>query len=367
MVDSGDPAAATGHHEPDGRPPVAAGNLAKFATSIYGPGSEANNLRLGYRLTVGGFLDDDRRFALEANFMMTANGGNQFNTFSPGNPILARPVVDGAGGTILAEPVAVPGVANGSIHISTTTTGILSTGIWLRECFTRSDDPCDTCHRCAGSRLATGNCNGCDPGSRWYCRFDSLLGYRYMRLSDNLEVDDQINAIAALNNLPAGSTLLQSDQFHASNTFHGIDLGMTGEMSRGPWSIWSTAKVAVGFNDSSVDIFGADNLNGVITPGGVLAQPTNIGHYTHTLSSAVPELDLKLGYSFSPTVKVFVGYSFLYWYHVLRAANQVNPAVDSAFLTNGVPTATRPIQPLPVLEDRSIWMQGVTVGFEWRY
>ncbi len=351
---------------PPGAPTFAAGNLANFATSIYGPGSQDNNMRLGYRLTIGGFLDDDRRFALEANFMMTANGGNQFNAFSDGNPILARPVVDGAGGTILAEPIAVPGVANGSIHISTTTTGILGTGIWLRECFTRSDDPCDTCHLCNGSSCATGNCNGGDAG-KWYCRFDSLFGYRYLRLSDNLEVDDTINAVAPLNGVPAGSSLTQTDQFHASNTFHGIDLGMTGEMSRGPWTIATTAKVAVGFNDSSVDIFGAHNLDGVIAPGGVLAQPTNMGHYSHTLSSAIPELDLKLGYSFSPTVKLYVGYSFLYWYHVLRTADQVNPFVDSAFLTSGVPTATPATQPLPLMQDRSIWMQGVTLGFEWKY
>ena len=40
-----------------------------------------------------------------------------------------------------------------------------------------------------------------------------------------------------------GSTLMRSDQFHASNTFHGIDLGMTGEVMRGPWTVAATAKV----------------------------------------------------------------------------------------------------------------------------
>jgi hypothetical protein len=335
-------------------------------TSIYGPGSQDNNMRLGYRLTVGGFLDDERRFALEANFMMTANGGNQFNAFSSGDPVLARPVQNALTGELVAEPIAVPGVANGSIHIATRTTGILGAGIWLRENFTRTDDPCDTCHHCAGGGCNGHGCGG-DPGAKWYCRFDSLFGYRYLRLSDNLEIDDLINAVVALNGVPAGSTLQRSDQFHTSNTFHGIDMGMTGEANRGPWTIAATAKVAVGFNDSSVDIFGARMLDGVLSRGGLLAQPTNIGHYSHVLASAVPELDLKLGYSFTPSMRLFVGYSFLYWYHVARSANQVNQFVDPTFLTNATPLGGFPVQPRPQFEDRSIWMQGLTLGFEWRY
>jgi hypothetical protein len=350
---------------PPGTPTASAGVLGTpNAVSIYGPGSQDNNLRMGYRLTLGGYLDAAEKYALEAQFFMAANGGNQFNAASPGTPILARPVIDAATGLFVAEPIAVPGVANGSIHIATRTTGMLGAGIWLRENFTRSDDPCDTCHHC---NFGCPSCGGCGTGSKWFCRFDSLFGYRYMRYSDNLEIDDEVNTLVALNGLPAGSSLQRSDQFHASNTFHGIDLGVTGEASRGPWTIGTTAKVAVGFNNESADIYGAHILNGVGGIGGLLAQSTNIGHQTHTLASAIPELDLKLFYSFTPNAKVYVGYSFLYWYHVARASNQVNPILDPAFLANSAPVGLLARQPAPFFEDRSIWMQALSVGFEWRY
>lgn len=350
-----------------GVPAADAGVLGKpGASSIYGPGSQDNNMRFGYRTTFGAWLDDADRFAVEAQFLMTASGGNQFNAFSPGTPILARPVINAVTGAEAAEPIAVPGVANGSIHIATSTTGLLGAGIWLRENFSRSDDPCDSCHFCSRSGGCCG-AGGCDPGSAWYCRVDSLFGYRYLHLSDNLEIDDQVNAVAALNGVPAGGTLQRTDIFHTSNTFHGVDLGMNADFVRGLWTITTVAKVAVGINDSSVDIQGYHSVGGVTTLGGLYAQTTNIGHYTHVMASAVPELDLKLAYSFTPNVKVYCGYSLLYWYHVTRSADEINQRVDPAFLTTGTTTTPTTRQPSPLFEDRGMWMQGLLVGFEWRY
>ncbi len=352
---------------PPGVPTANAGVLGKRGTtSIYGPGSQNNDIRFGYRMTLGAWLDSAANFAVEAQFLMTAAGGNQFTAFSPGTPILAHPVINALTGFPAAEPIAVPGVANGSIHVATSTTGLLGAGIWVRENFTRSDDPCDSCHLCqrSGGCCGTGNCGA---SSFWYCRVDSLLGYRYLHLSDNLEIDDQVNAVAALNGVPAGGTLQRTDIFHSSNTFHGIDLGMTADFLHGPWTVSTIAKVAVGFNDSSVDVNGFHSVGGLTTLGGLYAQPTNIGHYSHVMASAVPELDLRLAYSFRPNVKVFVGYTFLYWYHVTRAANQIDPRVDPAFLTSGTTTTPTTRQPSPMFEDRSIWIQGVNVGFEWRY
>jgi hypothetical protein len=340
------------------------GVITAASTTIYGPGSEDNNLRLGYRLTGGGWIDDEHKYAVEAQFLMFANGGNQFNAFSPGTPILFRPIIIAGLGPI-PEPIAQPGVSNGSIHVATSTSGWVGGGVWVRENFSRTDDPCDTCHCCRGG----GCCGGCaDLNSPWYCRFDSLIGYRYLRLSDRLEIDDTVNAVVALNGLPAGSTLSRFDLFHTANTFHGVDLGITGEALAGPWSIGMLAKVAVGFNDNSVDISGIHMLNnGPARVGGLLAQTSNIGHYSRVIASGVPELGLRLGYSIRPNAKVFVGYSLLYWYHVARAANEVNPIVDASFALGGGPTVGNPISPGFALQDRSIWVTGVRVGFEWTY
>jgi hypothetical protein len=344
-------------------PGTPVGKFTGASTTIYGPGSQDNGLRLGYRLTVGGYLDDHQCYALEAQFLIFANSGNQFNDSSSGTPILTRPVL--VGGQLIADPIAVPGTSNGSIHVSTTTTGWLGGGFWLRENFSRTDDPCDTCHCCRGG----GCCGGCSNNdSGWYCRFDSLIGYRYVRLADHLEIDDTVNAVAALNGLSAGSTIARTDRFETGNSFHGADLGITGEATYGRWSIGMLAKVAVGFNDSSVDVLGYHSINnGPVLPGGFLAQLTNIGHYSHVGPSAIPELGLRLAYSVRPNIKVFAGYTMLYWYHVTRASDEVNLNVDPTFTLSGTPSGGRAVLPNFLYQDRSIWVQGVRVGFEWQY
>ncbi len=356
---------------PAGTPAATAGVLGVAGnSSIYGPEDVQATLRYGWRFTAGGWLDPDHRYALEAQFLATSSGnGETFTTASPaGGPILARPVANGITGAPTAEPISVPGVSFGGVRVSSSTSGLVGAGLWLRENFTRSDDPCDTCHHCAFGGCGAGGCAGCaDHTSPWYCRFDSLFGFRYLRLSDHLEIDDNVTALAALNGIPAGATMQRVDAFRTANSFYGVDLGVTGEIQRGNFSLDLLAKMAVGFNDGSIDILGARNLGGVVTAGGLLAQPTNIGHFTRTTPTAVPELGAKLGYFVRPNIKVFVGYTLLYWYNVLRAGDVPSLYVDPAFLANGAPTGAAPARPGVFFTQRDLWVQGVSIGVEWRY
>ena len=125
-------------------------------------------------------------------------------------------------------------------------------------------------------------------------------------------------------------------------------------------------KIAIGFNNNTADVIGNRSVNGVGSPGGLLAQPTNIGHFTRTTPTAVPELGVKLGYRIRPNMQAYVGYTFLYWYHVARSGDQIDPNVDSSFLANGAAAGT-PTRPAFTMQQRDIWVQGVSLGFEWRY
>lgn len=342
-----------------GTPAANAGVLGPN-TSVVSPTNADDNVRLGWRITLGGWLREDCRIGLEVQFLTLANGGTRFSAFSPGDPIIARPIVNAVTLASSAEPIAAPGVASGSIRLSAATSGPFGGGFLIRENFHDSADPCDTCG------FAPNGCGASDSGRS--TRLDSLLGFRYLRLSDHLEIIDTVNAVAALNGVPAGGTLQRVDRFDSRNNFYGLDLGVSGEMRRGIWSIGALAKAAVGFNNASVDIDGARAVNGVPVPGagGLLAQTTNIGHFTRTTASAVPELGLKLGCNITPNMQISVGYSMLYWYHLARAANQVNLRVDPAFLTLGAPGAA-PVQPGFALQEKNIWVQGFNLGFEWRY
>ena len=338
-------------------------------TTVFPKGTVDNNMRFGGRSTIGAWLDDEARIGLEVQFLLLASGGKEFGAASDGTaagPILVRPVTNGVTNGQAAEPIAIPGVSSGAIHI-TTSTSLIGAGFWFRERFCSSDDPCSTCRPCANGGCSSNGCAS-DWGSAWRCRFDSMFGYRYLRLGDHLAINDSITAQVALNGLPAGSQLQRIDRFDSDNTFHGVDLGITGVVERGPWSLGVVTKIAVGANDSSVDILGARSVGGAVTGSGLLAQSaTNGGHFVRVQASAVPEIDLKFGYILRPNLRLYADYTLLYWFNVLRAGNQVDVNVDPSFLLQGAATGGTPARPALSLQQRDIWVQGISVGLVWSY
>jgi hypothetical protein len=104
--------------------------------------------------------------------------------------------------------------------------------------------------------------------------------------------------------IPPGTVFTPSDSFHASSNFHGLDLGVVGELSRGPWMLEWRAKVALGANINEAQINGSTTTTagGVTTtsPGGLLALSSNIGSYSQTRFAAVPDFVVKAGYQFAP-------------------------------------------------------------------
>ena len=351
---------------PAGTPVATAGVIGQPGTvTVFPKGTVDNSMRFGWRSTMGGWLDDDQRFALEAQFLLLAGGGKQFSAASDGTLILVRPVINGVTNVQTSEPIAVPGTSAGAIHIATSTS-LIGAGLWVRERFCSSDDPCSTCRPCLGGGCSALGCSG-DSGSAWRCRFDGMFGYRYLRLGDHLAINDTVTAAVALNGLPAGAQMQRLDKFDSDNTFHGLDVGITGAIERGPWSLGVVTKVAAGANDSSVDILGARVVNGVATPSGLLAQTTNGGHFSKVHVSGVPEIDLKLAYALGPNVRLYFDYTLLYWFNVYRAGAQADVNVDPSFLLLGAPTGNAAVRPAISLQGRDMWVQGISIGLEWRY
>ena len=88
-----------------------------------------------------------------------------------------------------------------------------------------------------------------------------LLGKR--RLVDGIITMGAISVAGGL--IPPGTVFAPSDSIHASSNFHGLDLGVVGELSRGPWMLEWRAKVALGANINEAQINGSTT----ITAGGV--------------------------------------------------------------------------------------------------
>jgi hypothetical protein len=312
--------------------------------TLFGDSSVNHDWRSGWRVGAGSWLNCDQTLGVEASFFMLENSVSRFNAGSGGTPILARPFFNALTGAPDAEIVAFPGIATGTFSARENST-LLGAGAWLR---------CNVC------------CGDCS-------RVDALLGYRYLRLTGRLGIAESlVSTNAASPTVPLGTQLTVVDQFHTTNDFHGADLGLTGEFRRGPWVLEWLARIAVGPNAGEVDIGGATTVTvpgfaPQTTPGGLLALSSNSGRFDRNRVAVVPEASVKLGYQFTPHLRAFVGYDFLYWTNVVRPGGQIDTTVNPNLLPPVVTPVTGPIRPAPLLATTDVWVHGISVGLQFAY
>ncbi len=338
---------------PAGTPRADAGVLSAPGTvTLFGDSKVNDDWRSGGRVWAGFWLDNEQRWGIEANFFMLEDAGTHFDAASDGNgaasdgngnPILARPFFNAVTNRPDAELVAFPGVVTGQFS-ATETSSLVGAGVWLRP-----NVCCGCCYR-----------------------LDALVGYRYLRLRDRLGIsEDLVSTDPASPTVPVGTRLAIVDQFDTSNDFNGVDLGLTGEVRRGRWVLEGLAKVALGQNNSVVDINGSRT---VTVPGfapntqsgGLLALSSNSGRFSANRFGVVPEAGVKLGYQITPHLRALVGYDFLFWSDVIRPGGQIDPVVNPNLLPPA--TAGGPGRPAPRLDNTGdLWMQGVSFGLEFRF
>lgn len=323
-------------------PPAAAGAVAPGTVVLFGNDSITDQGRSGGRFTAGWWRDPCQSWGLIGSFFFLAEQQRDFAVSGNGQTVLARPffVPNGAGGlTPDREIIARPGEANGSFIAQA------SNSLWG-----------------ADLNLRKPLCCGC--GSR----LDGIIGFRYLRFQEDLDMVETFNAFAGAN---AGRSGILTDSFSTTNDFYGGQVGVIGELRRGCWTLGTTAKVAIGGTTQSVTAVGAQvgvNENGQrVTGAGLLVQPSNSGTFNRNAFAVVPEVGINLGYQVTPHLKLFVGYDFLYWSNLLRVADQIDPVLDvnsRAFPITQRPGAVRPTVPL---QDTSFWAQGVSGGIQLKW
>jgi hypothetical protein len=331
---------------PAGTPRADAGVLGTPGTTVlFGDGNVNNGVRTGVRLRAGYWCNCEQTIGIEGDFFVLENLTERFNAASDGTPILARPFFNALTNQQDSELVAFPGVVSGRASVSETSS-LLGTGIWLRNNLC-----CDCCYR-----------------------VDGTLGYRYLRMTDRLGIEENLTTAAANTaGVPAGTVLNVADRFDTTNEFNGVELGLTGEFRRSCWILDCTAKIALGENFSTLQINGATT---VTTPGsapstgtgGLLALPSNIGTFSKDRFAVVPELSLRLGCQVTSCVRAYVGYDFLFWTNVIRPGNQIDTTVNPNLLPPPVTPLVGPSRPAVRIGDSSdIWVQGVSLGLELRF
>ena len=307
---------------PNGTAAGTAGALGQPTTStLFGGRRELNESRPGIRATAGLWLTDDSRFGVDGTFLYVGNASASFaRATAASGAILARPVNFGSTGMALAVPVGTLGAGSISAH--------------------------------AASAIIGGDANiryGLTTSERG--RLDLVLGYRYLRLRDTVDV-------ASLQTFPGFPQLdtAVSDSFRTLNQFHGGQIGLGGtHRIFDRLTLTTKATVALGATISDVDISGSTVSPTGYSPTGLLTATSNSLNTRDRYFSVIPEGTVKLGWDFTDRVRVNAGYSILYWNQVRRAADQI----DTTIMATGRPRFPN--------DSTDYWIQGWTVGLDLRY
>ncbi len=320
---------------PAGTPLAQAGLLGLPTTTVLFGDSDVNDgWRAGGRITAGYWFDPSRSRGLEGSFFGLGDVSTGFAADSAATPIIARPFLDATSNLQNAALVAFPRLDAGSIAINEKSR-LLGAGALYRQ----------------------------DIGMWGGQRISALVGYRYLRSSDDL-------AIASQSTFLGGGSVAVSDSFGATSQFHGLDLGLAGEWRDGPWSLEWRGKVALGGNINSGNINGATTTTGfhgfaTVTAGGVLTQPGNIGNFSQTRFAVVPEVSLKAGYQIAPRWQLVAGYDALYWSGVQRAGGLIDTTVNPNLLPGGA--GGGPNRPMPTMNTTALVAQGLSFGVRYNY
>jgi len=349
---------------PIGTPQTTAGVLGLPTTSVlFGDSGVNGGMRPGGRVQGGAWLDAWQTFAIEANYYALATKTATFSansTFSDGSlndQILARPYFNIAPGinqqasVITAFPdfvippfVLPPNVVDvdGSINVQESSS-IQSAG--------------------GGGRMALTPFN-----SR--VRLSASGAYRYFSLIEDFSIVATSTPGTDPFPFPIPQGEIQSfDRFDTKNIFNGGEIGLAAELPLRRFSISADTRLALGQMYQRLVVDGRTSAisGGYVAsyPGGLLAQPTNIGVYSRNRFALIPQVDVKLGYQVFPALRITVGYNFTYITNVLRPGNQIDTTVNTTQIA-GLPLIGE-ARPQATLNESGVWLQGVTTGFDLRF
>lgn len=327
-----------------------AGAIGSPGTQVLVGGSSLDyDAFIGGKLTVGGWLDDERTIGVEANAFLLERKPYNFGiaSDSAGSPPIYLPRFNPSANISDALPIADPlrGFA-GNVNFYS------SLQLWGGE-----------------ANLSWNLIR--QPG----LEFTLLGGFRYASLSEGLQLNTASTDVAT------GNLVTTLDNFGTYNQFYGGQIGGQVVLERYGFSLDATAKVAFGATQQVVDVqgsttqFGPNPLTppGLGTfPGGFYAESSNIGRRTGDSYSVIPSIELNLSYQVTHELRVFVGYTFMYWTNVVRPGDQISSSVNTsqnAVLTSSPTGSTNLVgPPTPSLFNRTdFFAHGINAGLEFRF
>lgn len=168
-------------------------------------------------------------------------------------------------------------------------------------------------------------------------RLDVLVGYRHAALDDELYLGE----------VPDDHDEYRHNRAAVSNSFHGAQIGLAGEVRANGWFVAGAVKVAFGGVTSEIDPTGAFVGAEGRTAAGFRRLPA-LTAQEQTEFAVMSALNLQVGRQLTDRARVFASYSFSHLNRVARLGDVLNPA-------NGGPLYT------------NFWVQSLGLGAEFRF
>jgi putative beta barrel porin BBP7 len=324
-------------------PLLTATPVGTSATSLIAGGEHANaGLRNGFQIRGGFWLNECGTCGLDAGLLYLPGVAERAAFGDTPGTVTARPFFNPVTNSPDAEFVSVPGLLSGRAAIDAVSSDFWGVDVGLRKLIC-----CDCCYR-----------------------LDCIVGYRFLSYGDALHINEDLQPTTAP--FPPGTRITVSDNFTAENRFHGMLFAVAGEFRHGEWYAQARGGFSIGGTFRTATISGATTIQvppaaPVVLPGGLLALSTNSGNFSSSEWVIVPEVSVRVGRQVSEHVRVFVGYTFLFWPAVYRAADQIDPVVNPGLLPPPLTPLTGPIRPLFPDRQSSLAVHGVSIGVEVRY
>jgi hypothetical protein len=306
----------------------------------------------GSRLTLGYLLDEYQHLAAEARVFMLASGSAGFtaqgSSTAFGSSGIRIPVFNtvpytpgSATDLTVSEnglPVAIPGIIAGKAVIAN------SLRLWGSD--------------------ATAVFN-VYRSSQW--ELNALAGFSYLDLSESFNLTD---SLAGLSGPFVGQSGTVGDHFGTVNQFYGAAVGLRGRVSWGPVSVSLTGRVALGASHEVLNVSGAFqaiNFSASLGPQGIFAQPSNSGIRSSNVFAVVPEVEVKLGFDVTPSVRLTLGYDFLYYSSVVRPGNQIDRNLPKGQIFQQGGSAVSATSPSALFNKTGFFVQGLSAGVTLRF
>jgi hypothetical protein len=283
------------------------------STVVLSGGDVNNGWRSGIRVGGGIWLDNCRTMSLSADYFDLGDDDYSFLSGQNATTVVGRPFFNTQTGLDDLELVSVPNQLNGTAEVNSTD-DFWGAGVALNRCVWCCQDPYRPCG---------------------YSRLNVLGGYRHYDYSSNLSIQERLTVLPGTTTpLVPGTTINVRDSFYAKNEFDGAEIGLQGVKRHSCCWYEGLIKLAIGSNRRTVVIDGETTS---IVPGGgtttnagglLTSSVTNIGTYSDSDFTVIPEFRLGMGADMTRHFSVLVGYNVIIWGDVSNSSSSLPPGLQ---------------------------------------